>query len=83
MLLCNTIMTNADKHKKLFAHAKLQYSIKKLKEQKGTYLRHQMKQISGVSTNRLLDVWETLFSFREYFLSNTFSQNIKYCSVAF
>ena len=33
--------------------------------------------------NRLLDVWETLLSFIEYFLSNTFSQNTDYCSVAF
>ena len=35
------------------------------------------------STNRLLNVWETLLSFSKYFLSLTFSQNIKYCSVAF
>ena len=33
--------------------------------------------------NRLLDVWETLFSFSKYFLSNTFSQNIDNCSAAF
>ena len=32
--------------------------------------------------NRLLDVLKTL-SFSKYFSSNTFSENIKYCSVAF
>ena len=40
-------------------------------------------RVGGVSTNRLLDVWETLFSFSKYFLSNTFSENIDNCSVAF
>ena len=33
--------------------------------------------------NRLQDVMETLLSFSKYVLSNTFSQNINYCSVAF
>ena len=33
--------------------------------------------VGGVSTNRLLDVLETLLSFSKYLLSNTFSQNIK------
>ena len=33
--------------------------------------------------NRLLDVWEILLSFSKYLLSNTFSQNIDNCSVAF
>ena len=33
--------------------------------------------------DQLLDIWETLLSFSQYFMSNTFSQNIKYCSVAF
>ena len=33
--------------------------------------------------NGLLDVWVTLLSFSKYFLSNTFSQNIDKCSVAF
>ena len=42
-----------------------------------------MRQIGGVSTNRLLDVWETLLSFSKYFLSNTFSQNLDNLSVAF
>ena len=42
-----------------------------------------MRQIGEVSTNRLLDVWEALLSFGKYFLSNTFSQNIDNCSVAF
>ena len=42
-----------------------------------------MKQIGGISTNLLLDVWDTLLSFSKYFLSNTFSQNIDNCSVAF
>ena len=40
-------------------------------------------QNGGVSTNRLLGVWKTLLSFIKYFLSNTFSQNIDNCSVAF
>ena len=34
-------------------------------------------------TNRLLDVWESLLSFSKYVLSKAFSQNVKYCSVAF
>ena len=42
-----------------------------------------MRQIGGVLANRLLDVWETLLSFSIYLLSNTFSQNIDNCSVAF
>ena len=42
-----------------------------------------MKQIGGVSTNQLLYVWETLLSLSKNFLSNTFSQNIDNCSVAF
>ena len=42
-----------------------------------------MRQIVGVSTNCLLDVWEILLSFSKYFLSNTFSQNMDNCSVAF
>ena len=42
-----------------------------------------MRKIGGDSTNRLLDVWETLLSFSKYFLSNTLSQNIDNCSVAF
>ena len=42
-----------------------------------------MRKIGGDSTNRLLDVWETLLSSSKYFLSNTFSQNIDNCSVAF
>ena len=42
-----------------------------------------MRQIVGVSTNRLLDVWEVLLSFSKYFLSNTLSQNIDNCCVAF
>ena len=33
--------------------------------------------------NRLLDIWKTLLSFSKYILSNTFSQNIDNCSVAF
>ena len=33
--------------------------------------------------NGLLDVWVTLLSFSKYILSNTFSQNIDICSVAF
>ena len=41
------------------------------------------RQIDGVSMYRLLDVWETLSSFSKSFLSNTFSQNIDNCSVAF
>ena len=44
---------------------------------------HQTRQIGGVSTNRLLDVWATLLSFSKYFLFNTFSLNIDNCSVAF
>ena len=39
--------------------------------------------LCGVSTNRLLDVWETLLRLSKYILSSTFSQNINYCSVAF
>ena len=42
-----------------------------------------MRNIGGVSTNRLLYVLETLLSFRKYFLANTFSQNIDHCSEAF
>ena len=45
--------------------------------------KNTRKLISRVSTNRLLDVWETLLSFSKYFLPNTFSQNIDNCSVAF
>ena len=44
---------------------------------------HQKRQISGVLTNRLLGVWKPLLSFSKHFLSNTYSQNIEYCNVAF
>ena len=83
VFLCNTIMTNSDKHNNLFLRmrkSKIQWI--KLQNTKKNKLRHQKRQIDGVSTNRLLDVWETLLSFSKYFVSNTFSQNIKYCSVA-
>ena len=33
--------------------------------------------------NRLLEVWETLLSLSEHFLSNAFSEKIDNCSVAF
>ena len=33
----------------------------------GALLRHQTRRIGGDSTNRLLDVWETLLSFSKYF----------------
>ena len=45
--------------------------------------KHNKRLICGVSTNCLLDVWETLLSLNKYILSNTFSQNIDNCSVAF
>ena len=45
-----------------------------LKTRKGTLLRHQKRQIDGLSTNRLLDVWETLLSFRKYVLSEIVSE---------
>ena len=70
-------MTDSDKHNNLFAHAQMQSSVNK------AFKKTQKRQIGGVSTNRLLDVWETLLSFSKYVLSNSFSQNIKYCSVAF
>ena len=53
-----------------------------LKHKKATLLRHQKRQIKGVSTNDLLDVWKTLLSYSKYFLSNSLSQTIKYCCVA-
>ena len=79
-------MTDSDKHNNLFAHAQMQSSVNKAFKKTPklcSITQTQKRQIGGVSTNRLLDVWETLLSFSKYVLSNSFSQNIKYCSVAF
>ena len=73
-------MTNSDikRNNLFFAHAHLHNSVNKALNTKGNiYLRHQKRQIGGVSTNRLLDVWKTLLSFSKYLSSNTFSQNIE------
>ena len=64
LFLCNTIMTNFDKHNNFnlrMRNSKIQQI--KLSTLKEAYLRHQTRQIRGVSTNRTLDVWETLLSF--------------------
>ena len=69
-----------------FAHAQSQNSANKTLNTKRNIHKHQKRQkrqIGGVLTNHLLDVWKTLLSFSKYFWFNTFSQNIKYCSVAF
>ena len=77
-------MTNSDKHNNLFAHAQLQNSVNKaLNTIRNITQTSKKRRIGGVSTNRLLDVWKMLLIFSKYFSSNTFSHNIKYCSVAF
>ena len=78
-------MTNSDKHNNLFAHAQLQNSVNKALNTLRNIIQTSLKkrQIGGVSTNRLLDVWKTLLILSKYLSSNIFSQNIKYCSVAF
>ena len=63
-----------------YAHSSFSSLVQSLLP-KDTLLRtYQKRQIDGVSTNRLLDVWKTLLSFSKYFSSNTFSQNISHCS---
>ena len=66
-VLCNTIMTNSDKHKNIFFWACInaKFSEKSLNHKKD-HNSDIKRQIGGVSTNCLLDVWEIL-SFCKYF----------------
>ena len=66
-----------------FAHAQLQNSVKKSLKLKQEHNSDIKREIGGVSTNCLLDVWETLLSFSKYIVFSILSQNINYCSVAF
>ena len=76
-------MTNSDKHNNLFcACAIAKFSQKSFKHNK-EHNSNIKRQIGGVLTNRLLDVWKTLLILSNDFSSNAFSQNIIYCSVAF
>ena len=73
-------MTNSDMHNNLFTHAQLQNSVNKVLN-----TTRNITQTSKETNRWSFDesfVWKTL-SFSKYVSSNTFSQNIKYCSVAF
>ena len=77
-------MTQFDKYNNYFAREQLHYSVNEaLNAKKELDSLHQKRQFGEVSKNHLLDVWKTLLSLSKYFLSNTFGQNIEYCSVAF
>ena len=74
-------MTNSDKQNNLFAHAQLQNLVNKSLSPKRN-ITQTSKETNWWSFDESF-VWKTVLSFSKYFSSNTFSQNIKYCSVAF
>ena len=64
-----------------FAHVQLQNSVNKTLNTKRN-ITQTSKETNWSSFDESF-VWKTLLSLCKYFSSNTFSQNIKYCSVAF
>ena len=74
-------MTNSDKHNNLFAHAQLQNSVNKALNTKRR-ITQTSKETNWWSFDKSF-VWKALLRFSKYFSSNTFSENIKYCSVVF
>ena len=70
-------MTNSDKHNNLFCACAIAKLSEKAENTKRNITQTSKETIGEVSTNRLLDIWETLFSFSKYILSSSF------CSVAF
>ena len=74
-------MTNSDKHNNLFAHAQLQNSVIKALNTKRS-ITQTSKETNWWSFDKSF-VWKTLLRFSKYVSSNTFSENIKHCSVAF
>ena len=81
-VFCYTIMTNLICLTILICACAIAKSVNKALNTKRSINQTSNETIGGVSTNRLLDVWETFLSFSRYFLSNTVSQNIDNCSVA-
>ena len=73
-------MTNSDMHNTLFTHAQLQNSVNKALNTKRN-ITQTSKETNWWSFDESF-VWKTL-SCSKYVSSNTFSQNIEYCSVAF
>ena len=74
-------MKNSDKQNNLFAHAQLQKSVNKALSPKRN-ITQGSKETNWWSFDESF-VWKAVLCFSKYFSSNTFSQNIKYCSVAF
>ena len=68
-----------DKHNNLFTHEQLQVSVNKAlnKNRNITQTLVEFRRTACWMSGNII------LSFSEYFSSNTFSQNIKYCSVAF
>ena len=71
-------MMNSDKHNNLFSHVQLQNSVKALNTKRN--ITQTSKETNWWSFDEsLAGCLESIIKLS----SNTFSQNIKYCSVAF
>ena len=80
-VLCSTSMANSVKKNNLLAHAQLQNSVNTALSPERN-IAQTSKETNWWSFDESF-VWKIVLSFSKYFSSNTFSQNIKNCSVAF
>ena len=76
-------MMNADKHNNLFAHSPLQNSVNKALNTIRNITQTSKETNWWSFHESLAGCLENIIIFSKYFSSNTFSDNIKYCSVAF